>query len=228
MIVAIVVAAGPGSRLGAGQPKGFVPLGGEALFVRAVRALLATPAIDCAVVVVPPARTAEAERLLDAAALRPPATVVAGGRERQESVRLGLAAAGEAELVVIHDAARPFVAPDTVAAVIAAARAHGAAIAALPATDTVKLVDAAGQITATPPRERVWLAQTPQAFRTALLRAAHDAAGADTAATDDAMLVEQLGQRVHVVPGSPDARKITTRADLEWAEWQLTRPAGPR
>lgn len=226
-IAAIVVAAGPGSRLGAGQPKGFVPLGGEPLFVRALRALLAAPAIDRALLVVPPARLGDAERLVGDAGLRLPVSVVGGGRERQQSVRQGMAAAGDAEVLVIHDAARPFVATATVAAVIEAARTHGAAIAALPATDTVKLVHADGWIEATPPRERVWLAQTPQAFRAEVLRAAHAAADQDDA-TDDAMLVERLGQRVYVVPGSPEARKITTRADLDWAEWHLARSAAPR
>jgi 2-C-methyl-D-erythritol 4-phosphate cytidylyltransferase len=221
-VAAIVVAAGPGTRLGAGMPKGFVQLAGVPLFVRSLRAILAAPAITEAIVVAPP------EAMNSHGPYRIPPRLVAGGAERQDSVRHGLAAVGDAPLVAIHDAARPFVAPATVAAVIEAARVDGAAIVAIPATDTVKIVDPDNWIESTPPRARTWLAQTPQVFRTALIRAAHARGGDGAPATDDAALVERLGHRVRVVVGSADNRKITTPDDQAWAEWYLTRSATPR
>ncbi|MBX3026230.1 2-C-methyl-D-erythritol 4-phosphate cytidylyltransferase [bacterium] len=228
-VAAIVVAAGSGSRLGAGLPKAFVTVGGVPLVVRSLRALLAVPAVDEAIVVAPPDDLPETHALLNAhGPFRRRIEVVAGGVERQDSVRHGLAAVTRAELVAIHDAARPFVAPATVAAAIAAAHADGAAIVALPAVDTVKIVDARGFIESTPPRGRTWLAQTPQVFRTDLIRAAHRQPSDGGPATDDAALVERLGHRVRVVAGSPDNRKITTPEDRAWAEWYLARPATPR
>ena len=128
--------------------------------------------------VAPPDAMAQASALLNAhGPYRMPPRIVAGGAERQDSVRHGLAAVGDVALVAIHDAARPFVAPATVAAVIEAARADGAAIVAIPATDTVKMVDPDDWIESTPPRARTWLAQTPQVFRTELIRAAHARGG---------------------------------------------------
>ncbi len=226
---AIVVAAGPGRRLGAAQPKAFVPLRGEALFLHALRALLASPAIERAVLVVPPGAMQQAEDLLAASApLRTVPSLVEGGRERQDSVRHGLAAAGDIELIAIHDAARPFVSRAVIEAAIAAAGQHGASIVAVPATDTVKRVHADGWIEATPSREGLWLAQTPQVFAAELIRRAHAQAASATAATDDAALVERLGTRVYVVPGNPENRKITTPDDLRWAEWLLGQSAAPR
>lgn len=228
-VAAIVVAAGPGTRLAAGMPKAFVPLAGRPLVAHALSTLLAVPAICEAIVVVPPGMEEEARRVLTAGegplrAVR----VVHGGAERQQSVRRGLEAVGGAELVAIHDAARPFVSRAAIEAAIETASQHGAAIVAVRATDTVKLVDAEGRIESTPPRVRTWLAQTPQVFRLDLIRAAHAQAGDDASATDDAMLVERLGHRVRVVAGEAANRKITTPDDLQWAEWYLQRSATPR
>jgi len=112
------------------------------------------------------------------------------------------------------------VTPDCVSACVAAAASTGAAIAAVPATDTVKVTDAEGWIVGTPERSRLWLAQTPQVFRAALLREAYrHAADEGWVATDDAALVEDLGHRVRVVLGNPQNRKITTPDDLRWADW---------
>lgn len=228
-VAAIIVAAGPGTRLAAGMPKAFVPLAGKPLVAHALSALLAVPAIDEAIVVVPPGMEDDARRALTAGAALPlEVRVVPGGSERQDSVRQGLEAVERAALVAIHDAARPFVSRAVIEATIAAARADGAAIVAVPATDTVKLVDADGRIELTPPRARTWLAQTPQIFRLELIRAAHAQAGNDASATDDAMLVERLGHRVRVVAGEAANRKITTPDDLQWAEWYLQRSATPR
>ena len=227
---AILVAAGPGSRLGAPVPKAFIELGGCPLMIRALRGLLEAPSISAAVVVVPSTEVATARAALARhGPWRCPIDVTAGGAERQDSVRSGLAAVGTPELIAIHDAARPFVSPDVVEAVIAAAATHGAAIVAHPATDTVKQVHPDGWIESTPRREHTWLAQTPQVFRADLIRAAHArAAAAAATATDDAVLVEQLGTRVYVVRGNPENRKITTPDDLRWAEWLLAHPTKPR
>jgi 2-C-methyl-D-erythritol 4-phosphate cytidylyltransferase len=225
----VVVAGGPGTRLAAEVPKAFVELGDCPLVIRSLRAMLAAASVTSAVIVAPQ-RSVDRARSLVAAygPWRCPVTVTPGGAERQDSVRNGLAAAGGAGLIAIHDAARPFVSPAVVEAVIAAAATHGAAIVARPATDTVKRVHPDGWIESTPPREHTWLAETPQVFRADLIRAAHARADAADRATDDAVLVERLGARVYVVRGNPENRKITTPDDLRWAEWLLTQRTTPR
>jgi 2-C-methyl-D-erythritol 4-phosphate cytidylyltransferase len=145
-----------------------------------------------------------------------------GGRERQNSVASGIVALpADADLVAIHDAARALIQPATIARVVADARTHGAAIAALPLDDTLKR-GSLGVIEATVPRAELWRAQTPQAFRRVWLEEAHRAAAGRgaraAAATDDAALVEALGHRVHLTPGDPMNFKITTPEDLELAE----------
>ncbi len=149
--------------------------------------------------------------------------VTIGGTERQDSVAAGLRAIDpSADLVIVHDAARPFVSSRCVTACVEAAAATGAAILAIPAHDTLKVVDAQATITQTLDRRSIWLAQTPQVFRLALLRQAHEQARRDGYyATDDATLVERLGAPVRVIPGEPSNRKITTPDDLQWAEWHL-------
>jgi 2-C-methyl-D-erythritol 4-phosphate cytidylyltransferase len=150
------------------------------------------------------------QKLLQATGV--PARITIGGAQRQDSVRAGLAAAGEADWVVIHDAARPLVTADLIARGLAAARVSGAAIAAMPVVDTIKVVEAS-RIVATPPRATLWQAQTPQVFRRTLLLNAH-AAAASSGATDDAALVEAYGSTVHVYEGSYRNVKITTDVDL--------------
>jgi 2-C-methyl-D-erythritol 4-phosphate cytidylyltransferase len=144
---------------------------------------------------------------------------VIGGATRSESVRCGLAAVpSTAEIIVIHDGARPFASTDLFHAVIDAVDAGAdGAIPGVAVTDTIKRVDG-GVVVETPDRNALVAVQTPQAFRASVLRRAH-ASGAD--ATDDAALVEALGGRVVVVPGSPDNRKITVAADLDWARQRV-------
>ncbi|MGI9590642.1 MAG: 2-C-methyl-D-erythritol 4-phosphate cytidylyltransferase, partial [Myxococcota bacterium] len=157
---------------------------------------------------------------LDAAGPFPKlAEPVAGGAERQDSVRAGVEALpDDAELVVVHDAARCLVRPEAVSRVIAVARQEGAAILAVPARDTIKRV-AGTRIVETPARAECWTAQTPQVFRTELLREGLAKAAADGyLGTDDAELVERLGVAVHVVPGDPDNLKLTHPEDLAVAE----------
>lgn len=232
-VAIVIVAAGPGTRLGANAPKAFVDLAGRPLLAHTVDSIRAaisagTPplTIDGVVVVAPPSHTRQAESLIRDLPV-PIRRVVAGGEQRQDSVRAGLTACGDADVVLIHDAARPFVTTATVLAVAGVAHEHGAAIAALPAVDTVKIVGDDSRITSTPERNSVWLAQTPQGFRRQLLLEAH-AAAPDSGSTDDASLVEAYGVAVRIVAGDPAARKITTPDDLRWAEWMLHSGQWPR
>lgn len=210
---ALVPAAGRGERLGGAGPKALQPLAGEPLLVHAVRGLRACAAVG-PVVVAAPAAEVEAVRAL----LAPYAVlVVAGGAQRQDSVRAALAALPpEVDLVLVHDAARALTPPDMVDRVVTALRAGAEAVVpVLPVTDTLKRV--AGQVvTGTVDRADLAAAQTPQGFRRALLAQAH--AAGDAAATDDAALLERLGRTVTAVPGAPEAFKVTRPLDLLLAE----------
>ena len=209
-VIALVPAAGRGIRLAAGMPKAFVELAGTAMLVRAVEGLLAAACVDRVVVIVP------GDLVAEAAALLPPAVqVVAGGAERTDSVRSGLAAAGEADYVLVHDAARALTPPALIQRVVASLRAgHGAVIPGLAVVDTIKAVDASGTVVGTPDRGALRAVQTPQGFRAALLRRAY---AGTAAATDDAALVELLGEPVLVVDGDELAFKITRPLDLALA-----------
>jgi 2-C-methyl-D-erythritol 4-phosphate cytidylyltransferase len=144
---------------------------------------------------------------------------VAGGPRRRDSVAAGLREVGDAEIVVVHDAARPLVSPRLIEAVIAAARLHGAATAGVPCVDTVKRVED-GMVVETLPRDSLIAVQTPQAFALPLLRRAHTLRP-EVDASDDCLLVEWLGLPVAVVPGEVGNRKITHPEDLEWLRGQL-------
>jgi len=205
---AVVVAAGSGRRFG--SQKQFAALGGGTVLDRAVA--VAGEVVDGVVAVVPADRADERPRS------------VAGGGTRSESVRRGLAAVpAEADVIVVHDGARPFASVALFRAVIGAVREGAdAAVPGIPVSDTVKVVDDAMVVVETLDRSRLVAVQTPQAFRAAALRAAH---AGETEGTDDASLVERAGGRVVVVPGEPDNRKITVVEDLDWAR---ERVAGPR
>jgi len=228
-LAALIVAAGRGTRLGADLPKAFVPLGGLPLFHHSLATFASLPNLSQLVLVVADERRADAARLLAAAAPLPVAVeIVAGGAERQDSVAAGLAHVRDAELVAVHDAARPFVRGEQIAACVEAAAATGAALLALPAHDTIKIAAADGCVATTPDRRTIWQAQTPQIFRRELLRAAYAQAAAENfIGTDDAQLVERTGARVRLVVGDLSNRKVTTADDLLWAEWQLARAAAP-
>jgi 2-C-methyl-D-erythritol 4-phosphate cytidylyltransferase len=221
-VAALVLGAGAGTRLratrGDAAPKAFVALAGRSLLARSLAALAVVREIEWLIPVLPatalrawPEVRAE---LADATRVGAP---VAGGAERADSARAGLAAVpAEATHVAVHDAARPLVRPADVARVVDAARRHGAALLAEPVRDTIHRVRE-GRIVETPPRAECWAAQTPQVFRVDWLREAY-AAGAGSPATDDAALVARLGHPVHVVEGHPENFKITTAADLARAE----------
>ncbi|MGO9450064.1 MAG: 2-C-methyl-D-erythritol 4-phosphate cytidylyltransferase [Candidatus Binataceae bacterium] len=215
---AIIVAAGSGSRLGRSEPKAFVPLAGRTLLSYSL-ATIARVAAIAEVVIAVPAGMEKAARA-EASALSVAVKITAGGAERQDSVRVALALTSvESEVVIVHDAARPFATAETFAACLAAAERAGGAIAAIPVADTLKRVGDDRAIIATVARAALWQAQTPQAFRRALLVSAHDRAMRDQiAATDDADLVERIGARVEIVESATPNLKITTAADLALAE----------
>lgn len=217
---AVVPAAGQGERMGA--KKQDLRLGGRSLLHLTLGVFEATPAVTGVVVAVPPEDVAAWRRRL--ARLSKVRAVVAGGAVRQESVAQGLAALPEeAALVVVHDGVRPFVTPPLIEAVIAEARASGAATAGLPLTETVKRgLD--GWVKETVEREGLFTIQTPQAFRVGLLVEAHARARAEGfSGTDDAVLVERLGHPVRLVPGLPTNLKITRPEELELARALLRR-----
>lgn len=213
--VAVVPAAGSGSRMGGAAPKQFLLLGGVPVLVRTLIVLGRSRAVHGIVVVTPPTAIAETRRLVTRHRVLRVLDVVAGGRERQESVWLGLQAVpAAAELVVVHDGVRPFITAALARDVVEAARRHGAAACGLPVRETVKRARE-GVVQATVDREGLWLVQTPQAFRRTLLWEAHEKARRDGfVGTDDAVLVERLGAPVKVVPGLVENFKITTPEDL--------------
>jgi 2-C-methyl-D-erythritol 4-phosphate cytidylyltransferase / 2-C-methyl-D-erythritol 2,4-cyclodiphosphate synthase len=213
-VAAILAAAGLGTRIGGDLPKQFRDLGdGTDMLRRSLRTLVECPLVTEIVVAFPPDRVAD----VDSLGGRKPIVSVAGGPRRQDSVANALAKVSDvADLIVIHDAARPFASLDLFERTIRAAASHGAAIAALPVTDTVKQVAGANHgkvIRATLPRETIYLAQTPQAFKREVLAQAL-ANGAELVATDEAMLVERAGMPVHIVEGEPGNIKVTTPDDL--------------
>jgi 2-C-methyl-D-erythritol 4-phosphate cytidylyltransferase len=218
-VVGIIPAAGRGVRLGESLPKAFVELDGRTMLDRAVHTMLDSGAVDRVVIVVPPelADTPADELVGTVPAGR--VTVVAGGAERADSVRAGLDAAGDARFVLVHDAARALTPPDLCVRVIDELRGgKDAVIPVLPVADTIKSIDTAGRVTGTPDRATLRAVQTPQGFDARLLRRANDDVGD---ATDDAGLVERLGESVHTVAGDPLAFKITTPLDLVLARTLL-------
>lgn len=221
--VAIVPAAGSGDRLAAGLPKAFVHLGGATLIERAISGLRESGVVDAVVVAVPPGRTDEASLILADPEFE--VIVVGGGVDRTESVRLALDAAGDADFVLVHDAARPMTPPALIARVVQALQdGHTAVVPVVPLADTVKAVDANGVVLGTPERAGLRAVQTPQGFAAAVLRRAFaGAAGHAGGFTDDASMVESIGGQVQTVAGDPMAFKITTPMDLLLAEALMVR-----
>lgn len=233
-VFVIIPAAGLGTRMAPAGKKGlpskqFFEIQGVPIVVHTLRAFARNPQISQIVVAL---RKNEIERFcrqLEKEKLSAKVEVVEGGEHRQESVANALAhlQAAPGDIVLVHDAVRPFVDDEIIANVIHEAERHGAAIAGLPAVDTIKQVERAAEgaiITSTIPRERVVQAQTPQGFRYELIKRAFDSAVADSfTGTDEASLVERLGESVWVVMGSARNIKITTPADMELAEFLMGR-----
>lgn len=216
-VTAIIAAAGEGRRLGAAVPKQLLEIDGQSILERSVSAFASHERISDVIVVLPPALAAAPPDWMATDTIR----VVAGGSRRQDSVANAFdRVLPGSDVILVHDAARPFVSSDLISRSIDAAAEHGAAIAALPASDTVKRVEGEGPqavIVETIPRVSVYLAQTPQAFRREVLSAAVALGRAGFEATDEAMLAERAGHRVHVVEGDPANVKITTARDLDRA-----------
>jgi 2-C-methyl-D-erythritol 4-phosphate cytidylyltransferase len=224
MTIALIVAAGRGERLGANRPKALVELGGRAMVQWSLDALTQMREVERIVVALPPGTPAPPL----------PSGVVAieGGVTRSDSVRRALAAAGEGETVLVHDAARPLLTVAMAREVIAALERDAqadAAIAAAPVTDTIKRVGDDGAVSETLARSSLWAVQTPQLFRRAALeRALAVSEELLAAATDDAWLVERTGGRVIVVRLAGENLKVTTPLDLEMAARLLARRSGER
>lgn len=230
MVVGILAAAGRGVRLRGDTPKALRELCGRPLFVHALAGLQRVPEIETVRLVVPAGSESLVKAELDREwKPRVAVHVVVGGAERQDSVAAAMATVpDEVELIVVHDAARPFASPALFQACISAARLYGAAIAAVPVPDTVKLVER-DVVRQTLDRARVWLAQTPQVVRADWLRDALTRAGKEAVRfTDEAGLLEHYDYPVHVVPGEQANRKLTTPEDWRWAEWQLASGEKPR
>jgi len=213
--------------MGTGRAKQFLDLGGRPLLAVTLGKFQDSALIHEIVVVVPPGEVEFCrEEIVRRFGLEKVRQVVEGGQRRQDSVRLGLEACGAGfDLVVIHDGVRPLVREETLERALGAAGKHRAVIAALPAKDTVKEVDADLRVTRTYPRRQVWLAQTPQVFRYEDILAAHREAFREDwdEMTDDALLVERIGIPVRVVEGTEDNIKVTTPQDLELARFLFAR-----
>ena len=216
----LVAAGGIGARLGLGGAKALVEIAGKPMLVRTLERFATTGLLDGAVIVVPGGHERASEQALTSAFPSLRFTLVAGGDERQISVSNGLEKLdSDTEIVVIHDAARPFVTETSIRASIEAAEADGAATVAIPSIDTILQGDADAYLVGTPDRQALWACQTPQTFQVDVIRRAHDAARRDGyLGTDDASLVRRAGGRVKLVMGSPLNFKITTPTDLALAE----------
>lgn len=229
----MVLAAGGGTRIGGAVPKQLLELAGRPVVGHAVAAFQRCPAVDEVLVLGPAAQLPAVESAAGPAVFGKVRAVLAGGATRTETARLAVAALGRAECnVLLHDAARPLVPGELIAAVIAALEADQAVTAAVPSTDTLLLVEG-GEVRAVPDRAALWRAQTPQGFRLSVLRAAYAAAAAEPefAGTDDCALVRRFRPDVpiRVVPGTERNLKITHPADLRLAErllaeWPPARP----
>ncbi|MCA1567179.1 MAG: 2-C-methyl-D-erythritol 4-phosphate cytidylyltransferase [Acidobacteria bacterium] len=219
MNVAIIVAAGRGTRAGGGEPKQFRALAGVPLIIHTLRRFEACAAVDEIVLVAPVKETA-VHVAADGGELRKLVRVVEGGATRTGSVWRGLESlnAGEVEIVAVHDGARPFVTPEEIERTMRAAVEWGAAVLCAPVSDTIKMCEG-GRIASTPPRASLRRALTPQCFRYELLRRAYERARAEgIEATDDSALVEMLGAHVAVVEGDTRNIKITRPEDFALAE----------
>ncbi len=222
-IIAIVPAAGLGSRLGLGKNKAFADVGGLPLLVQCMRMLADTDCVSRVIAVVRPQEVKEAELMLEEYSKEYypllPFCVVAGGKERQDSVANALAAVTESDgYIAVHDGARPFAGKEVFKRVLNAAVDSGAAIAAVPVKDTIKVVSENNIVQTTPVRSTLRAVQTPQIFRISILKQAYEFLQQHGNVTDDASLVERLGIAVTVAEGSYENIKITTPEDLILAE----------
>jgi len=217
----IIPAAGRGTRMGGARSKQFLDLDGVPILLHTLRCFERLDEVDLIIIAAAPEAIPELVALQREHGLAKIARIVPGGKERQDSVWNALEAMRSFPVTItaVHDAVRPFASPQLIRRVLHAAVTHGAALAAVRPKETVKIGTPDGTVHATPPRETLWLAQTPQAFRfTLLVEAFRKAMAEQFYGTDEASLVERLGQEVRIVEGSYDNIKITTPDDLEVAK----------
>jgi len=194
----------------------FAELSGNPLLWYVLKVFEESVAIDRVILVLSETNLDRGSRLVEEGRFSKVAAVCAGGDRRQDSVSKGLTRLTDCGWVVVHDGARPCVTPLLIEKGLEAARETGAAVAAVPVKDTVKMVDRSGTVVSTPPRQDVWIAQTPQVFRFDIIERAYREAREEV--TDDAMLVESLGYKVMVYMGSYENLKVTTPEDMAMAE----------
>ncbi len=225
--VAIVLAAGSGTRMGTSVKKQYIDLNGHELIWYSLRAFQVSSADEIVLVCSAEDMEHNQKYVVEFSKLT---TVVSGGRERYNSVRMGLRAAGRCDKVLIHDGARPFVTPAIIDDCIGMLDSEDACVAAVPSKDTVKIVGSDGYVESTPDRRSVWLMQTPQCFRYVVVASAYERLAeleernelGDLHVTDDAMVVEHFGNaRVKMILADYDNIKITTPDDLSYAEWKM-------
>ncbi|MPZ23915.1 MAG: 2-C-methyl-D-erythritol 4-phosphate cytidylyltransferase [Dehalococcoidia bacterium] len=212
-VAAIILAGGRGAR--AGGPKQFMDLCGRPLLAYSLETIASVPAVEALVLVMPPGSRDRAEAVVSASDPGKPLTYAEGGERRQDSVRSGLHQCADFEWVVVHDAARPFVTAEMVEQGLEIAGETGAATVGMRIADTIKRVSDDGRVLETLDRGQLWTVQTPQVFRHELLERAHREVS--TNVTDDAAMVEMVGARVVVYPGSNRNIKVTTADDLKLA-----------
>ena len=212
---AVIVAAGKSERMG-DVDKMFASLGGQPLLLRTTQPFQQSPLVDQVVVVVSGEKEIQCRHLVTGPQWSKVSDVCLGGRRRQDSVAEGLKCLGDCDWAIIHDGARPLVTVELIERGLAAAKETGAAVAAIPVTDTIKVADQGGNVRETPPRQNLWAVQTPQVFSIKIIRHAYQ--NTDEDVTDSASLVERLGYRVKIFMGSDDNIKVTTPADLALAE----------
>jgi|SRR5215813_2304873 len=231
MNVAIIVAAGKGTRLGGERPKQFVELAGTPIIIHTLRQFERSREIDDVLVVLPADQTAGFQSLARDFQLQKFSKAIAGGASRAQSVSLGLAAITNADIVAVHDGVRPFATPDEIDRTIQCAKTTGAAILAAGITDTIKEVEA-NSVIRTAKRANLWRALTPQCFRFEILTRAYEqlaeVESAGIVVTDDSWLVEHMGIPVTVVEGSARNIKITTAEDLALAETLISQKSEVR
>jgi 2-C-methyl-D-erythritol 4-phosphate cytidylyltransferase len=220
-VVALILAAGQGKRMGAGEKKPYLLLAGKPILVHTLSGFEKCPSIDGIVLVVEENEIDHARTsVVEASGCSKVINVVPGGLKRQDSVWEGIKALkGEGELVMVHDGVRPFVSPELLQRAVDTTRKNGATVVAVPVKDTIKTASREKEVIKTLDRETLWAVQTPQTFNHDLLKKAHEMARKDGfIGTDDASLVERIGIPVNIIDGSYENIKITTPEDLVLAE----------
>ena len=218
-VAAVIAAGGTGARMNAGVPKQFIEIAGKPILLHTVESIVAIPSVTQIIIALPEEHIARAETVLSGQSLRIQPECITGGSCRQASVKNGCAYVHpDTDVILVHDAARPLCPCDVLERTLQTAWEKGAAVPGLQATETIQRVSDKGRVLRTPPREELYVIQTPQAFRAELLRQSLDRAEAEGfLGTDESSVVRRVGYHVTVVPGSPDNIKITRPMDIEIA-----------